>query len=491
MKHCLTRYVRLCMTCLMTLLVVGCTTADDDNKKESQSTPVIQNFNEEAPQYYMSNGTAAAANGYYYICGEPISTNSYHYLYFYEYNTARNYPVCSNAVCDHSNEKCDAHTILNNIIYDSIWYYKGRLYMVERTEEYDQVISYDLTGRDRKNHTKLNVDGFVVWDLQSSMSMCFNDGYVYYITNNALQPSLYRVSISDGSTPELLKTYDNSKGETIKIRLSAITGRVFINFEKKDVDTGVSTYLLDGYDTENKKMLNIMETDSNAQKDIFGWTKVLFDNRKNMYYVTITDTEYIINRLDTITKKTEKFYTIQCNNLGKSSMAAARDADYIYMQLCDDECIYVSVSVNGLKNVAEFEPVTLKYGTNDSKTLVTDANTNYIYVVALNGKCENVISLKEAGIRENAKRRQGMIVPRYICGKDGTILVSINEEYKIENYELTNEKYLNRLEEIKKKDPSLTSLRANTILLIDNASVSDNIMIRNLANEYNNTSLKK
>lgn len=232
---------------IMLLLCLGACSSDDKDASEGTSKDCIMNQTE--PQYYMAHNSAASENGYYYITGDVVSSTELKYLYFYDIEAKHQYPVCSKLTCSHNDETCDAHIIVSNIMENDIWYYNNRLYMIEKTEEYDRIISYDLQGRDRQNHTILSADGISVWEGKSSDAIVFNDGYVYYISlTNMYEPALYRAGIDEKSVPELIHTFDNHNGDLPTFTLSAMPGRVYVNLTLRSYESDTQNYILDYYD---------------------------------------------------------------------------------------------------------------------------------------------------------------------------------------------------------------------------------------------------
>lgn len=447
------------LACFMLLGMTACTTAEDveeESEGMSESAYIREpfEFDKSEPQYYMSKNSAASEKGYYYITGEPVSSNGIDYLYFYDIENGNQYPLCSKGDCEHGDETCDAHRILDNILSDTVWYYQDRLYMVERTEEYDRLISYDLYGRDRQNHTVLSLDGQSVFTRELTDSMCFNDGYIYYMINNAPSLSLYRAGIAGNSAPELVKAYELPKDSLPQFTLSALPDRVYINFSVKSYKTAVSSYSLDYYDIKSNRVEEVYKTDSEKNSEILDWNNILFDEVGNMYYATVTETQFIVNRLNIPTKKTEKFFSMECDNTRAGrGINSATDADYMRLESFDGTYFYISKVVNPLRTVKDFKKTTVDYGIENPKTMTTEVNTNYIFALGKTGKCVNVFPFKETGLKETASRQQGTLQPVFVCGDSRYLLISfrVDGSTQIEGCELTDEKYLKRFQELSKE----------------------------------------
>lgn len=113
-------------------------------------------FDNDAPQYYMSNSSAAAPSGYYFIGDAAISTGSERFLYYFDMVNKSVMPLCTKLNCEHNSQDCDAYVSDKSRVTGGLWYYNNRLYMIERTDEKDLLVSYDKTGRDKKTEAVLS-----------------------------------------------------------------------------------------------------------------------------------------------------------------------------------------------------------------------------------------------------------------------------------------------------------------------------------------------
>lgn len=438
-------YGILCI--LMTLVLCSCNKNDETDSKADVSTDVAGMVIDSSPQYYMSCNSAASNMGFYYISGEAYSDNDLKYLYFFDFKNGNQYPVCSKVTCEHNDESCDAHSVLENTISNAIWYYKDRLYFVERTQEYDRVISYDLNGRDRQVHSTLNIGEFAPWFYDDNC--CFSDGYIYYITNNIAKWALYRVGVDSHSVPELIKEYNNpDKNSMIRFGLKAVNDKVYINYSVQNYTNSDTKYYLDFYDTNENIIYDVWNTDS-KENNIVGWharsfvNNVLFDDKNNMYFAVCTDEEYIIKKLDISQKKVTDFYRISCNNtLGTNGQVAANDADYMELMNFDGQYLYVYRCVNGMARVSDFKSEAISVGIDGNHTITTEVNTNYLYVLDRNGVCINAIPIKIAGQQtpKITSRQSGMLKATEIFGNDSMLVIAYNarDSVNIEGAELSD-----------------------------------------------------
>ena len=158
-------------------------------------------FDNNEAQYYMSDNAAAAETGYYYIANAPVYTTSYKFLYYFDMINKNSMPLCTKLNCEHDDENCDAYLSAEECLSSNIWYYNQRIYMIERSDEKDRLVSYDKTGRDKKNVADLSVDGRSV--IQSQNRACVSHGKLYYMLAGEKSQFLYAVPLTGTDTPRL------------------------------------------------------------------------------------------------------------------------------------------------------------------------------------------------------------------------------------------------------------------------------------------------
>ena len=157
--------------CFATLIIAGLTgmTACGNKTSDGGQTDVDYKYasyvyDDNAPQYYMSDSAAAAETGYYYIAGAAgVSDNNNKYIYYYDMIKQTTLPLCSKTDCDHNTESCEAYITDNMCLRGKIWYHNQRIYMIERTTEKDILVSYDKTMKDKKEEKTLSIDA--VWSM--------------------------------------------------------------------------------------------------------------------------------------------------------------------------------------------------------------------------------------------------------------------------------------------------------------------------------------
>ena len=167
------------MTVTTALVMTACSgktnrqTSSEDYKYSSYV------YDDNEAQFYMSENAAASETGYYYITGAPVNKNyNNKYIYYYDMVKDITIPLCSKVDCDHMTEDCEAYISKNNCIGYKIWYHNHRLYMIERTEEKDMLVSYDKTMRDKKEEKTLSINGMSV--NPNPYNACIINGKLYY-----------------------------------------------------------------------------------------------------------------------------------------------------------------------------------------------------------------------------------------------------------------------------------------------------------------------
>ena len=111
------------MTVTTALVMTACSgkvtnqTSSEDYKYSSYV------YDDNAPQYYMSDNAAASETGYYYIAGAPVNNNRNSYIYYYDMVKDMTIPLCSKIDCDHRTEECEAYMSEDACLGNKIWYH--------------------------------------------------------------------------------------------------------------------------------------------------------------------------------------------------------------------------------------------------------------------------------------------------------------------------------------------------------------------------------
>lgn len=374
--------------CIVSIVTIsGCNnskyTAEYDSSIASTSTTNLTFDNNEG-QYYMPNGSAAAEDGYYYITeniyhnGNSQSTHSY-FIDYYDMTSQTTVPLCSKLECQHKDSDCDAYISENNCLGHMIWYYNGRLFMIERTDENDCLVSYDKEGRNKENVCTLS-DGEAVIGFKNSLEgiACVNNGYLYYVVYNSENDyvNMKRVELKSNPTPQEIKTISINPNTSSynAFRLYPFENKVYI-FENQYITASDITYSIYKYDVNENNISSIVEFKygdmSNSYRGtIYNWnSNMVVDSDGNIYYVTLLDGEKLPTTIGTGYNKT-------CI-LNKYNVSTRTNTElYVLEGTSDKICYPESMIINGYDGnyiyFYEFQnPSTIK---KNSNLLIEDSN---------------------------------------------------------------------------------------------------------------------
>ncbi len=363
-------------------------------------------FDSEKSQFYMAENTAAAENGYYYISNAPVNDVNYDFIYFYDMKNQTSLPLCSKLNCEHGDENCDAYISENKCVENNIWYYKGRLYMIERTGEKDLLVSYDKNGRDKKTQAELSVDGCTVRE-----GAKVTGGRLYYYVSDGDRFRVYAASLTKKEPPKHIKNYEFSYSYAVGLDIYAVNDGIYIRFFGSD-SIGDEEYVYDYYDAKLGEIKNRFDSTSDSI-DIRG--KVAFRGQhsdiyyesNSVYFVSIDENEFIVNRLNFDTKKCDEFFvvdTLKHNNDTWSTNLEGYDGKYLY--------IYEGIDP---------ESEAAKPG---------EVQGNYLYVIDMDGTLVDTLhfDINRQFAKENGmSSRMNGIGFNTFCGDDRYIFVTLNK----------------------------------------------------------------
>lgn len=185
------------------------------------------------------NYFAKADDGKYYF----IDKNEY-YLKAFDPQTQSADIVCEKEGCDHLID-CDAY--IDSLWYwlDTIYFYDGHLYIVNKTGDMYTLVQMDKNGANRKDVVKFgekvpNTDGAVY-------TMSFNNGYLYYESasgdnyKDTYDAGLMRVSLLTGEIACVVKKadYNNNYASNMK----AYGGVEFFTMQNYKTNTDTNGYI--------------------------------------------------------------------------------------------------------------------------------------------------------------------------------------------------------------------------------------------------------
>ena len=123
---------------VLAILIAGMAvlTACSNNKTVKNDDNVYKysdyEYKDEA-QFYMKKNAAAAEKGYYYLSNSPVSSENYKFMYYYDMINNNSVALCSKVDCAHDDAECEAYLSDYERLGSAVWYYDGRIYMIEKT----------------------------------------------------------------------------------------------------------------------------------------------------------------------------------------------------------------------------------------------------------------------------------------------------------------------------------------------------------------------
>ncbi len=325
--------------------------------------------------------TADTQDGFYYVIND--------ILYFYDYDSGLNTPMCSRVECAHNDETCDAYAncihAWNNddftavcegrkVIYDS-----GYIYMIERTVDDESILyQYDSGFGNKKKIVKLaGVEDGVRTILTNSSSLAVADGYIYYYTavysadiasnGNLVKYQCRRASLSSGSKSEVIGEFDfpydysmakdDCDGEGVFVSgeyvyYIAVGSQRWYTTENQ-VQANIGRYnTTDGsYEKLYSYVGNDRQAILGADAGYMNWysmaNRMCMDNDGNMYIMASNEdmghTDRIV-KYNPISGESSVIYRKARNEI----LSIATDGEYLYFWDADyDESVYVATKLDG------------------------------------------------------------------------------------------------------------------------------------------------
>jgi len=358
--------IYIILLCIFPIAIIsGCSNNKytSEYSTSTENTKITDfNFDNNKGQYYMPNGSAAAENGYYYITKNSYTSNNSeptygYFIYYYDMTSQTTVPLCSKLECQHNDSNCDAYLLENECLGHMIWFYNDRIYMLERTKENDNLVSYDKEGRNKKNICILSDNDAVVGFKNSVDNVaCVNNGSLYYETYNSKNDfvEFKKVDLKSESKPQVIGTVPINPNtlSTNVFRFYPFQDKVYI-FENQYVSASDTTNSIYEYDVNKNNLSSLIEfkygdISSPYRGTIYNWnTNMVVDNDGNFYYITELDgdkipasigTGYnktcIINKYNVLLKTNSELYVLEgtSDKIGNpdSLIINGYDGTYIY-----------------------------------------------------------------------------------------------------------------------------------------------------------------
>ena len=409
------------MTVTTALVMTACSgktnsqTSSEDYKYSSYV------YDDNAPQYYMAGCAAASETGYYYIDGAPVSNNSNMYIYYYDMIKDMTIPLCSKVDCDHRTDECEAYISQNICVGSKIWYHNQRLYMIEKTEEKDILVSYDKTMRDKKEEKTLSINGLSV--NKNSKNACITNGKLYYELSGDNSLFICAVSLNSDEQAYVVKEYVSEYNYYERISLYPIEDKIYVNW-LSGVSADKSLYYIEQIDISTDKVSRLCDMNEKypeISSTIINWnSETYFDKDGNLYFTCVDKDNYMVKKLNISTGDIKDLYVQELQH--------EKDYGYVHLKNYDGNYIYIYKGVNMM--ALSGKPLDEQFKKYD----------NYIYILDTDGNVKDTVTLN--GTDDTA----GGNIPGEFYGGDDRCLLIVFSKYDIKGLELSEEKTALRAE---------------------------------------------
>ena len=378
-------------------------------------------YDDNAPQYYMAGSAAASETGYYYIDGAPVINNSNMYIYYYDMIKDMTIPLCSKVDCDHRTDECEAYISQNICVGSKIWYHNQRLYMIEKTEEKDILVSYDKTMRDKKEEKTLSINGLSV--NKNSKNACITNGKLYYELSGDNSLFICAVSLNSDEQAYVVKEYVSEYNYYERVSLYPIEDKIYVNW-LSGVSADKSLYYIEQIDISTDKVSRLCDMNEKypeISSTIINWnSETYFDKDGNLYFTCVDKDNYMVKKLNISTGDIKDLYVQELQH--------EKDYGYVHLKNYDGNYIYIYKGVNLM--ALSGKPLDEQFKKYD----------NYIYILDTDGNVKDTVTLN--GTDDTA----GGNIPGEFYGGDDRCLLIVFSKYDIKGLELSEEKTALRAE---------------------------------------------
>ena len=335
-------------------------------------------YDDNAPQYYMAGSAAASETGYYYIDGAPVINNSNMYIYYYDMIKDMTIPLCSKVDCDHRTDECEAYISQNICVGSKIWYHNERLYMIEKTEEKDILVSYDKTMRDKKEEKTLSINGLSV--NKNSKNACITNGKLYYELSGDNSLFICAVSLNSDEQAYIVKQYISEYHYHERLTLYPMEDKIYINW-LSGISASEYMYYIEQINTSTDEVIRLCNMNEKypeiASTIIYTeWcVQSRYDNEGNIYLACVDDNKYIVRKLNISTGDIKDIYT--------QEMQHEKDYRYVSLKNYDGKYLYIYKNVN--LEASDKKSIEEKLKKYDNIIYILDTDGNVIDTVTLNG----------------------------------------------------------------------------------------------------------
>ena len=371
-------------------------------------------YDDNAPQYYMAGSAAASETGYYYIDGAPVINNSNMYIYYYDMIKDMTIPLCSKVDCDHRTDECEAYISQNICVGSKIWYHNERLYMIEKTEEKDILVSYDKTMRDKKEEKTLSINGLSV--NKNSKNACITNGKLYYELSGDNSLFICAVSLNSDEQAYVVKEYVSEYNYYERVSLYPIEDKIYVNW-LSGVSADKSLYYIEQIDISTDKVSRLCDMNEKypeISSTIINWnSETYFDKDGNLYFTCVDKDNYMVKKLNISTGDIKDLYVQELQH--------EKDYGYVHLKNYDGNYIYIYKGVNLM--ALSGKPL-------DEQLKKYD---NYIYILDTDGNIKDTVILNNTD-----EKVSGNISAEFYGGDERCLLIGFST-HDIKGLELSEE----------------------------------------------------
>ena len=432
------------MTVTTALVMTACSgkvtnqTSSEDYKYSSYV------YDDNAPQYYMSDNAAASETGYYYIAGAPVNNNRNSYIYYYDMVKDMTIPLCSKIDCDHRTEECEAYMSEDACLGNKIWYHNQRLYMIERTTEKDILVSYDKTMRDKKEEKTLSINGLSVNKYDNSA--CLTNGKLYYLVSGDNQRYLCAVPIDTDEQAYIVKQYASEYHYYERLSLYPIEDNLYVNWVS-GISADEYRYYTEQIDVSTDEV--VIQCNMNEKYPEIASTIIYtewciqsrFDSDGNIYFACVGDNKYIVRKLNISTGDIKDLYVQELQH--------EKDYGYVHLKNYDGNYIYIYKGVNLM--ALSGKPLDEQFKKYD----------NYIYILDTDGNIKDTVILNNTD-----EKVSGNISAEFYGGDERCLLIGFST-HDIKGLELSEEEQNLRIkleDEVFKNKKGFVDVNVSAIL---------------------------
>ena len=399
-------------------------------------------YDDNAPQYYMAGSAAASETGYYYIDGAPVINNSNMYIYYYDMIKDMTIPLCSKVDCDHRTDECEAYISQNICVGSKIWYHNQRLYMIEKTEEKDILVSYDKTMRDKKEEKTLSINGLSV--NKNSKNACITNGKLYYELSGDNSLFICAVSLNSDEQAYVVKEYVSEYNYYERVSLYPIEDKIYVNW-LSGVSADKSLYYIEQIDISTDKVSRLCDMNEKypeISSTIINWnSETYFDKDGNLYFTCVDKDNYMVKKLNISTGDIKDLYVQELQH--------EKDYGYVHLKNYDGNYIYIYKGVNLM--ALSGKPLDEQFKKYD----------NYIYILDTDGNIKDTVILNNTD-----EKASGNISAEFYGGDERCLLIEFSK-HDIKGLELSEEEQNLRIkleDEVFKNKKGVVNVNVSAIL---------------------------